>query len=167
MKKIILLTSAALASGVLFANIFNSLIIAAATDHDIPNSIVAAREFFKTVNPGEFFKIFSPASQCLTLLSLILYWKGPKNIRFFLGIALICYVSGDIFAFTYFHPRTDIMMSQPTPDTQTLKKLSSEWSGMNWIRSLVLLIGVFFSFAAIDKSYLLKHTALHSDDNNS
>ncbi|WP_421944008.1 anthrone oxygenase family protein [Pedobacter sp.] len=160
MKKIILLSSVTVASGVLFANIFNSMVIAVATDSDIPNSVLAAREFFKTANPGNFFKIFSPASQFLTLLSLILCWKKAKHIRLFLGIALICYISGDIFAFTYFHPRTDIMMSTPTPDTETLKRLSSEWSSMNWVRSFILLIGVVFSFAAVDRFYSLKSSAI-------
>jgi len=156
MKKVILLSSVAVASGVLFANIFNSMVIAVATDSDIPNSVIAAKAFFKTANPGNFFKIFSPATQFLTLLSLILYWKTTKYIRLFLVLALVCYVSGDIFAFTYFHPRTDIMMSQPIPDTGTLKKLSSEWSRMNWVRSFVLFIGVVCSFAAVDKFYSFK-----------
>lgn len=156
MKKVILLSSVAVASGVLFANIFNSMVIAAATDSDIPNSVLAAKVFFKSENPGNFFKIFSPASQFLTLLSLILYWKQPRNIRLFLGVALICYIAGDIFAFTYFHPRTDLMMSQPTPDKETLERLSSEWSRMNWVRSLILFIGVLCSFAAVDKLYTRK-----------
>lgn len=156
MKKVILLSSVAVGSGILFANIFNSSVIAAATAGDIPNSVLAAKEFFKTVNPGNFFKIFSPAAQILTLLSLILCWKTTKYIRLFLGIALVCYVSGDILAFTYFHPRTDIMMSEPTPDIETLRRLSSEWSNMNWVRSFVLLIGVVFSFKAVDKYYSLK-----------
>lgn len=160
MKKIILLSSVAVASGVLFANIFNSMVIAVATDSDIPNSVIAARDFFKTANPGNFFKIFSPASQLLTLLSLVLCWKKAKSIRLFLSIALICYILGDIFAFTYFHPRTDIMMSQPTPDTETLKRLSSEWSNMNWVRSFILLIGVLFSFAALDKFYSFKSRSI-------
>ncbi|KQR70213.1 anthrone oxygenase family protein [Pedobacter sp. Leaf176] len=159
MKKVILLSSVAVASGVLFANIFNSMVIAAATDSDIPNSVLAAKEFFRTVNPGNFFKIFSPASQFLTLLSLILYWRKAKNVRLFLGIALICYISGDILAVTYFHPKTDIMMSQPTPDTGTLKRLSSEWSNMNWVRSLILLIGVVCSFVAVDRFYAFKSTS--------
>ncbi|WP_316738934.1 DUF1772 domain-containing protein [Pedobacter aquatilis] len=156
MKKVILLSSVALACGVLFANIFNSLVIANATASDIPSSVLAAKVFFKTINPGNFFAIFSPATQVLTLLSLILCWKKSKYIRVYLGIALICYVLGDVFAFTYFHPRTDLMMSEPTPDAETLKILSSEWSNMNWVRSLVLFIGIVCSFAAVDKFYLLK-----------
>lgn len=157
MKKAILFTSVALASGILFANVFNSMVISDAAKSNIPNSIVAAREYFKTVNPGDFFKIFSPLTQVFTLLALILFWKTGKSVQLFLGIAFLCYISGDIFAFTYFHPRSDIIyLSQPIPDTETLTILSSEWSSMNWVRSLVLLVGVVFSFLAVDKVYSLK-----------
>ncbi|MNR13374.1 hypothetical protein D3C85_1297780 [compost metagenome] len=153
MKKIILLTSVAVASGVLFANIYTSMVIAVATDGDIPNSVIAGGEFFKVANPGDFFKIFSPASQVLTLISLVLFWKNSKKTRLFLGLALLCFISGDIMAFTYFHPRTDLLFSNPMPDVETLKRLSSEWSAMNWGRSLILLIGLVFSFLAVDKIY--------------
>lgn len=160
MKKAILFTSVALASGILFANVFNSLVISDAARSDIPNSIVAAREYFKTVNPGDFFKIFSPVTQVFTLLSLILFWKTGKSVRLFLGIALLCSISGDILAFTYFHPRNDLMyLSQPILDTETLKTISSEWSFMNWVRSFVLLVGVIFSFLAVDKIYSLKRNS--------
>jgi len=156
MKKVIVLSSVALACGVLFANIFNSVVIANATASDIPSSVLAAKVFFKTINPGNFFRLFSPAAQILTLLSLIICWKKSKYIRLYLGIALICYVLGDVLAFTYFHPRTDLMMSEPTPDSETLKRLSSEWCNMNWVRSFVLFMGVICSFAAVDKFYLTK-----------
>lgn len=160
MKKAILFTSAALASGVLFANIFNSMVISDAAKSDIPNSIIAARDYFKTVNPGDFFKIFSPLTQVFTILALILFWKTGKSVRIFLGVALLCYILGDIFAFTYFHPRNEIIyLSQPIPDSETLTRLSSEWSRMNWVRSFVLLVGVVFSFLAIDKLYSLKRNS--------
>ena len=153
MKKLILLTSVAVTSGVLFANIFNSLVIAVATDSDIPNSIVAGREYFKVVNPGNFFKIFSPLSQLLIILSLVLFWKNPKIVRVFLGISLLCAISADVMAFTYFHPRTDLMFSGPLPAIETLKRLSSEWKTMNWVRSFVLLLGLISSCLAVDKIY--------------
>ncbi|MNK52712.1 hypothetical protein D3C87_716540 [compost metagenome] len=153
MKKIILLISVAVASGVLFANIYTSMVIAVATDSDIPNSVIAGGQFFKVVNPGDFFKIFSPASQVLTILSLVLFWKNSKRTRLFLGLASLCFISGDIMAFTYFHPRTDLMFSNPMPDVETLKILSSQWSAMNWVRSSILLIGLVFSFLAVDKIY--------------
>ena len=98
MRKIVLLASAAFASGILFVNIYSSIVNAAAFEANIPDSIVATREFFKTVNPGNFFKIFSPLTQVLALL-----------------------------ATAYFHPRNDIMfMSAQLPDTETLRRTASE-----------------------------------------
>ena len=157
MKKLILFTSVAVASGVLFSNVFNSMVIAVATDSDIPNSIIAGKEFFKVANPGDFFKVFSPASQLLTVLSLLLFWKNGKKVRLFLGIALLCSVSADVMAFTYFHPRTDIMFGNPIPEVATLHKLSTEWMTMNWVRSFILLIGVVCSFLAVDRIYTSKN----------
>jgi hypothetical protein len=161
MKKLILLTSVAVTSGVLFANIFNSLVIAVATDSDIPNSIVAGREYFKVVNPGNFFKIFSPLSQLLIVLSLVLFWKNSKVIRLFLGFSLLCAISADVMAFMYFHPRTDVMFSGPLPDVETLKRLSSEWKTMNWVRSFVLLLGLISSCLAVDKIYTSSYQSVH------
>ncbi len=154
MRKVILLASASFASGILFVNIFSSIVNAVAVESNIPDSVIAARAFYKTVNPGDFFKIFSPLTQILTLLALILFWK--KN-RLFLGMALICYIAADVFTFTYFHPRNDILfLSEQLPDTETLKKLASEWSSMNWVRSLVVLMGLIFSFLAVDKFFSMK-----------
>lgn len=164
MKKIILLTSVAVASGVLFANVFNSMVIAVATESNIPRSVIAGKEYFRSVNPGDFFKIFSPISQLLTLLSLVLFWKNFKKVRLLLGIALLCSITGDLLAFTYFHPRTDVIFSDPIPDSETLKRLASEWSSMNWVRSMILLTGVVFSFLAVDRIYTLNYHA-HKNPN--
>jgi len=157
MKKIIVLASVSFASGILFVNIYNSLVNAVAVESDIPTSIIATRNYFKTVNPGDFFKIFSPLTQLLALASLILFWKRSSSIRLFLGTAFLCYLAADIFTFVYFHPRNDVMfLSETLPDTETLKKLASEWSSMNWLRSLIVLFGIVFSFLAIDKIYSSK-----------
>lgn len=157
MKKIIILTSVSFASGILFVNIYNSLVNAVAVESNIPTSIAAARAYFSTVNPGDFFKVFSPLSQLLALVSLVLFWKRSPSIRLLLGIAFLCYFAADIFAFTYFHPRNDIMYhSEKLPDTETLKRVASEWSSMNWVRSLIVLIGGVCSFVAIDKIYTPK-----------
>lgn len=156
MKKIILFTSATFASGILFVNIYSSLVNAAAFEANIPDSIIAAREFFNTVNPGNFFKIFSPLTQLLALLALILFWKIPAA-RVTLALALFCYVSADIFTFAYFHPRNDIMfLSEKLPDTETLRRTAAEWSAMNWVRSFVVLVGVVCSFLSVHRVYGVK-----------
>ncbi|RZJ73093.1 DUF1772 domain-containing protein [Flavobacterium sp.] len=154
MRKVIVLASVSFASGILFVNVYNSLVNAVAVESDIPNSVIATRAYFKTVNPGDFFKIFSPLTQVFALLSLILYWKKSAKVRLYLGLAFALYLAADIFTFIYFHPRNDIMFnSEKLADTETLKRLASEWSSMNWVRSLVVLSGIVCSFVGIDRIY--------------
>ena len=154
MKKIILFASISLASGLLFTNLFTSLVDARSWGSDIPNSIAAAREYFKVVDPGVFFRLFSPINQALGLIVLVLFWKASPSIRLSLGIALVCYVTAEAMTFTYFFPRNDIMFRDaPLTDIDLLKKTWSEWNSMNWVRTVILLVGVIFSILSLHKIY--------------
>lgn len=154
MKKIILFASIAIACGLFLTNIYSSLIDAKSWGADIPYSIETARQYFKVVNPGDFFRIFSPVNQVLGILALILFWKRSKTVRMFLGTALLFYVIADIFTFAYFYPRNEIMFySTPLTDVETLTNAWSGWNTMNWLRSFVVLLGVIFSFSALNKIY--------------
>lgn len=157
MKNIVLFASIAIASGLLLTNIYTSLVDAKSWGASIPGSIETARQYFKTVNPGNFFRIFSPACQLLALLALVVCWKTSPSIRICLGIALVLYVLGDILTFAYFYPRNDILFkTAQLTDVEALRKAWSEWSFMNWIRSLTGLIGLVFSFLALHRFYQLK-----------
>ena len=127
MKKIILFLSIVLASGLLLTNIYNSLIDAKSWGADIPASLATARLYYKSVNPGNFFRIFSPANQVLGLLALIAFWKSSPRTRLYLGIAFFLYVLGDLFTFAYFYPRNEIMFkTAQLTDIDLLKKLLSD-----------------------------------------
>lgn len=157
MKLLFLFASIALASGLLFANIYTSLIDARSWGADIPRSIETAREYFKTVNPGNFFRIFSPANQVVALLVLILFWKVSATARIYLGMALALYVCTEMFTFAYFYPRNSIMFEKGSlTDIDTLKKAWMGWSTMNWLRSFVIFAGLVFSFLALHKIYTAK-----------
>ncbi|MBP6825052.1 MAG: DUF1772 domain-containing protein [Saprospiraceae bacterium] len=157
MKTILLFISITLAAGLLFINFYNSLIDAKSWGSNIPNSIATAREYFKTVNPGNFFRLFSPINQVLGLLVLILFWKSAPSARLYLGVAFALYVLTDVFTYAYFFPRNDIMWkTAELTDTEVLGKAWAEWSSMNWVRSLMLLVGLFFSFLSLHKIYLLR-----------
>jgi len=158
MKKIVLFASISLASGLLFTNLFTSMIDAKSWGCDIPNSIAVAREYFKNVNPGDFFRVFSPINQLLGLAVLILFWKSSPSIRLGLAIALICYCSAEAMTFKYFFPRNDIMFRDAKlTDIDLLKKTWSEWDRMNWVRTGILVIGVFFSCLSLHKIYSRYH----------
>jgi hypothetical protein len=157
MKKIVLFSSISLASGLLFANLYTSLIDARSWGADIPNSITAAREYFKIVNPGNFFRIFSPINQGLGIVALILFWKASPVIRLSLGIALVLYLLAEGLTFGYFFPRNDIMFrNAQLTDVDLLKKTWSEWNTMNWVRTGILFVGVCFSWVSLHRIYLLK-----------
>jgi len=155
MKQLLLFTSIALASGILFVNIYTSLIDARSWGSNIPQSISTAREYFKTVNPGYFFRKFSPVNQVLALVVLILFWKAVPNTRLYLGAALILYVLGDVLTFAYFYPRNEILFNSGSlDDVALLKKTWQEWTGMNWIRSLIFLAGIICSCIGLNRIYL-------------
>jgi len=152
MKNIILFASISLAAGLLFVNLYNSMVDARSWGGQIPDSIATTREYFKTVNPGNFFRVFSPLNQLLGLLALILFWKSAPAARPYLGAAFVLYVLTDVFTFAYFYPRNDIMWKTALmTDTELLRKTWSEWSNMNWLRTFILLVGLSFSFMSLHK----------------
>ena len=156
MKTVILFASICVASGLLFVNLYTSLIDARSWGSNIPDSIGTAREYFKTVNPGNFFRIFSPVNQFLGLLVLILFWKFSPSVRLYLGIALVLYLLAEGLTFGYFYPRNDIMFkTAQLTDIELLKKTCAEWQAMNWVRTLALLCGLVFSFLSLHKIYSL------------
>lgn len=157
MKNLILFASISVAGGLLLTNIYTSIIDAKSWGADIPQSIDTARKYFKVVNPGNFFRIFSPINQFLGLLVIILFWKASPAIRMNLGIAFAFYLVAEALTFGYFYPRNDILFrTAQLTDVGTLKKVWSEWNSMNWVRSFVLLAGLIFSFLSLHKIYTLK-----------
>lgn len=157
MKTILLFASVSIASGLLFVNIYTSLVDVKSWGSDVPNSIATARQYLKTANPGDFFRIFSPVNQVLAFLVLILFWKSAPSVRLYLGAALVLYVLGDAFTFAYFYPRNDIMFkTAQLTDTQLLTRTVLEWSRMNWLRSFIVLLGLICSFLSLHKIYLLR-----------
>jgi hypothetical protein len=157
MKLLLLFASTALASGLLFVNIYTSLIDARSWGASIPRSIETAREYFKIVNPGIFFRKLAPVNLVVGLLVLILFWKDSATARIYLGIALVLYVLADVFTFAYFYPRNKIMFETGSlTDIDTLKNALAGWRTMNWLRSFVILAGLVFSFLALHKIYTAK-----------
>jgi hypothetical protein len=157
MKQIFLFASVSVACGLLFSNLYTSLIDARSWGSDLPNSIATAREYFKNVNPGNFYRIISPVNQLLGIIVLILFWKTSSSIRLTLGVALFLYLLAEGLTFGYFFPRNDIMFrNAQLTDVDLLRKTLAEWTRMNWVRSGILLTGIFFSFLALHKIYAVR-----------
>ena len=150
MKRTVLILSAIVASGILFVNVYTSVVDAQNWGRDIPASLIAAREYFRAANPGTFFRVTSPVNQMLTLLALIICWRAGKTVRIFCGAALLCAVAGEALTYTYFFPRNAIMFTDPLgPNTEVLKAVWSQWTTMNWFRSAIIAVQVVADFLAL------------------
>ena len=141
MKTIALFASISIASGLMFANVYTSLVDAKSWGSDIPGSIAAAREYFKTVSPANFFRIFSPLNQMLALAVLVLFWKSSSPIRMCLAAALVLYVLTDVMTFAYFYPRNEIMFrAAQLNDVTLLRETWASWSAMNLQHNKIIIV---------------------------
>jgi len=153
MKKIILFLSIAVASGALFINVYNSVVDAASWGSHIPESIETARQYYSTVTPATFLRVFSPLNQLLGMLALILFWRTSPSVRKYLATALVMYVITDVLTFGYFYPRIGIMFETGT-NVEVLTQAWQEWNAMNWVRSFIILVGVTLSTLSLHKIYI-------------
>ncbi len=154
MKKTILFLSIICASGLTGATIYNSLVDAKSWGFDIPTSIQTARDYYQNADPRNFYFIAGPVNQALILLALILFWKDSVSLRFYFAASFLLYAAIIGLTFAYFVPRNLILFTWPISDhLQQLRTASAQWSHMNWLRSLLGLAGVFFSFRGLDTYY--------------
>lgn len=154
MKKIFIFLSITFMAGVAFANMYNSVVDTTSWISNVPDSIINFRKYFQNVNPGNFFRIFSPVNQLLALISVILFWKTSRKIRLFLIIAFVLAVLGDVITFSYFYPRNDMLVNLPLQgNTEKFITILRQWRFMNWIRTIIILIGLLFSFLGLNEIY--------------
>jgi hypothetical protein len=137
--------SAATAAGLLFVNVYNSIVDAPNWGAHLPQSIEAARAYFSVANPGSFFRIASPINQVLALLALVLSWKNNRYIA--LG-SLIVAVLVDVITFAYFYPRNEVMFLAPI-NNEAVTLAWKQWSAMNWLRSSLCLVNAVLAFALL------------------
>lgn len=150
-QTLLLILAATVASGILFANIYTSMVDAPNWARDVPASIVAAREYMGVANPGTFFRTFSPINQVLTLLAVIAAWWAPRGTFSICLAALILAVAADIMTFTYFYPRNEIMFLGPIENVDDIRTALSGWRNMNWIRSGMFAVIIVLDYLALMK----------------
>jgi hypothetical protein len=159
MKKIILFLSIICASGLTMVSVYNTVVDAQSWASDIPASNQTARDYFQHVDPRRFYVVIGPANLILILLALILFWKDSVSLRFYFAASLAAYAAILILTFAYFIPRDLILFTWSIPDhLEQIRTVAAEWSAMNWLRSLLGLAGVLFSFKGLDTYYTTRST---------
>jgi Domain of unknown function (DUF1772) len=154
MKKLILFLSIICASGLTMVSIYNSVVDAKSWSSDIPASIQTARDYFQHVDPRRFYEVAGPVNLILIVLTLILFWKDSVPERFYFAASFLCYAGILPLTLAYFVPRNLILFTQPISDhIEQIRRASAQWSAMNWLRSLLGLAGVLFSFKGLETYY--------------
>jgi len=154
MKKLILFLSIICASGLTMVSIYNSVVDAKSWGSDIPASIQTARDYFQHVDPRRFYEVAGPVNLILIVLTLILFWKDFVSLRFYLAASLMCYAAILILTLAYFVPRNLILFTWSISDhLEQIRTASAQWSAINWVRALLGLAGVLFSFRGLDTYY--------------
>jgi uncharacterized membrane protein len=144
-------------SGVLFVNIYNSIVDAPNWGTNIPTSLEIARNYFAEKSPQDFFKIVGILIHILGINCVIRFWKTDKQIRYFNISALALIVIIDFLTFAYFFPRNDTMFAlNGSKDIQTLTKTWSEWGNMNWVRTFITLGIVALYSLSLNKLFSIK-----------
>ena len=154
MKKAILFLSILLASGLTMVTVYNSIVDARSWNSDIPASIQAARDYYKHVDPRQFYSIIGPPNFLLSLLTIILFWKDGVALRIYFAISLSCYVAILVLTLTYFIPRDLILFTWTIQDhVEEIRRAGAQWSQMNWARTLLGVAGVLSSCKGLDTYY--------------
>ena len=142
-------------AGVLFVNIYNSIVDAVSWGSNVPASIDVMRHYYYSTNPGKFFRYFSPANQVLALLVLILFWKSSKKVRYFFAAAFLLSVLTDVFTFSYFYPANNLLMTLPLTNVSKLSSVVHDWQLMNWLRSLIIAVELSLFFLGLNGLFKL------------
>ena len=155
MKKLILFLSIITASGLVMITIYNLLVDAGSWGSNIPASILTARDYYRQVDPRDFFKIIAPINQILILLTIILFWKDSVSLRIYFLAAFVLYAIIASLTFIYFVPRDMIIFNSPVENTMQIRTALSEWKQMNWVRTFLGLAGVLSTCRGLDIFYKL------------
>jgi uncharacterized membrane protein len=152
MKKIIAFLSIICASGLVMVTIYNLVVDAKSWGADIPVSIQTARDYYRHVDPTNFFAIIAPINMVLIVLSIILFWKEPGSIRNYFIISFLLYAVIAVLTFLYFVPRDKILFTEPIEGhVEHITTALTQWKSMNWLRTVLGLAGVLFSVKAVDR----------------
>ena len=154
MKKLIIFLSIACASGLTLVSIYNTVVDAQSWTSDIPASIQSARDYFQHVDPRRFYAVVGPANEILILMTIILFWKNGASLRVYFAVSFLMYTAIIALTLAYFVPRDLILFRWSIPEhLEQIRAAAVEWSRMNWLRTLLGLVGVFFSFKGLDTYY--------------
>lgn len=119
-------------------------------------ALESARAFLIATNPGNYFRVLSPVTQGLLLVSVLLIWNAdPRSVRWILITALGVHILVDVITYSYHYPRNKIMFVAPLErPSAELQEVAREWAKGNYVRMGLLMVSAIAAFTAF---YQLLH----------
>lgn len=116
-------------------------------------ALEGARAFLIATNPGNFFRILSPLTQAMLLISVVLIWSAePSSARWFMISAFVVAIGVDIITYKFHYPRNKIMFVDPLESkSDALQKVAHEWARGNFVRMFLLAVSAIATFTAYYK----------------
>jgi hypothetical protein len=154
MKVALAFLSIFMAAGLTAVTVYNTLVDAKSWGSDIPTSIQTARDYYAHVDPRRFYLIVGPPTVLLGVLTTILFWRDDVSVRLLFATSAACYVAIVLLTIFYFVPRDLILFRAPIQGRlDDIREAATQWTRMNWARTLLGCAGVLCSMRALDLYY--------------
>lgn len=98
------------------------------------------RQFMASATPSRFFRVLSPASQLLVLLSLVAHWFNTSTTASSLLLAFLALIVCDVITFKFHYPRNALLFTAPLEvPAAKLQAAARQWSLGNHVRILLVV----------------------------
>lgn len=113
--------------------------------NDIPDSLLAFRNFYKVTHAGYFFQTLAPATILCLIVAVILLWNRPKTANKWILATLVSVVLAEVFTGIYFMPRNFILFIDPIDEisTEELVNVANQWKTANYVRMVIIFFAMF------------------------
>jgi hypothetical protein len=111
-------------------------------------------DFFRITNPGDFFAV-KYGVLLFAIVSLIVYWKTSKAIRYLLIIGLVVTFADMAFTMLHFVP-INIYLDGSNLDPVLTRQKANSWFTLNYLRILLDFVGLYVAARTLHKSYVEK-----------
>lgn len=128
-----------ISSGLLFVNLYNSIVDTPNWGYQLPQSIYVARNYFTFKTPADFFRFTGPLVHIIAINCVIRFWKTDNKVRCYNITALVVILFNDLFTFVFFFPLNEIIFGD-MQDILSIERALHQWSLLNWFRSSVLAV---------------------------
>ena len=111
------------------------------------------RDFYVHSSPKYYFILIVLGSPVVCLLALISVWSNGNRIKIFVGASFLISLIVLLFTVIFFVPINEYIFSTSTYDGVKLKDMVSRWITMEYIRFLLIGLGLVTSILGLEEFY--------------